>query len=362
MKIATMVRGYIPAPRPAHLVYAPIDLAMALSEGLQQKGHSVTYYGPVGSKPPVKLRTMRLRQLVKDQDDMRRLAYSTEKLMHYMPALWDMRCARDMFERARAGEFDVLHFHHPEVALPFAPLYPDVPVVYTLHDPIADWMAESLKMHASKNQFFVSISDNQKRPAPDLPYIATVYNGVHLKDYQFCARHKKYLMFAGRIVPEKGVAEAVQVALKAGCKLLIAGPIFPDSQAYFDRHVQPFLNDDITYLGYVKRDELAPIIGGAKAFLMPINWEEPFGVTMIEAMASGTPVIAYNRGSVPEVVKDGVTGFIVSDLAAMARAVERVDSLSRAACRKHVEDNFSVELMVRGYEDAFRAVVAKIKG
>lgn len=361
MKIATMVRAYIPAPRPADLVYAPIDLAMAICEGLQNKGHEVVYYGPVGSTPPVALRTMNLRALVESQADMQRLVHSTEMQMHYIPSLWDAMCARDMFERARAGEFDVLHFHHPEIALPFAALYPEVPVVYTLHDPLFDWSTEAYTLYKTPNQFFVSISNSQRRPAPDLSYIATIYNGIHLKDYPFTEEHDDYLLFAGRIVPEKGVAEAVQVARKTGNKLLIAGPTFVDTQPYFNKRIKPYLNDDIRYLGYVKRNELAPIIARAKAFLMPIKWEEPFGVAMIEAMASGTPVIAYNRGSVPEVVQDGVTGYVVADRKGMVRAVQRVDALSRINCRKHIEKNFSMEHMVDGYEKAFQNAIIKTK-
>jgi glycosyltransferase involved in cell wall biosynthesis len=355
-----MVRAYIPAPRPVDLVYAPIDLAMAICEGLKKKGHEVTYYGPKGSKPPCRLISLGIEPLVQSQHEMQKLVHDTERQMHYIPGLYDQYYVREMFEAAARGEYDVLHFHHPEVALPYARLYPNVPVVYTLHDPIFDWYSHTFKMYKAPNQFFVSISDSQRRPAPWLPYLATVYNGIHIKDYPFSRTHEDYLLFAGRIVPDKGVAEAVQVARKSGNKLLIAGPVFSDTQNYFNKRIKPYLNDDVRYLGYIDRDKLTPLLQRAKAFLMPIKWEEPFGVAMIEAMASGTPVIAMNRGSVPEVVVDGVTGFIVNDVRGMVRAVSKIDTISRQFCHDYVAINFSMQKMVDGYEKVFEAAIRKV--
>lgn len=361
MKIASMVRAYLPVPRPADIVYAPIDLAMAIGEGLQAKGHEVTFFAPKGSTPPTKLESFDLEPLTRTNKQFQDLVKSTDMQMHYIPGLWDYYFVREMFERARAGEYDVLHFHHAESALPFASMYPDVPVVYTVHDPIYSWYQDVFEMYHSDNQFYVSISENQRLPAPKLPYISTIYNGIHLKDYPFSEEHDDYLLFAGRIVPEKGLAEAVQLARKTGHKLLIIGPIFSNAKTYFNTRVKPYLNDDIQYLGYKNREEVAPYMRRAKAFLMPIKWEEPFGVTMIEAMASGTPVLATRRGAVPEVIIDGVTGFIVDKMADLPDALAKIDTISRKACREHVEKNFSIPSMVDNYEKTFQQAIEKVR-
>ncbi len=361
MKVASMVRGYIPIPRPADIVYMPIDLAMAIGEGLILKGHQFDFYGPRGTKPPIPLKSLGLKPLINTRNDFERILHDTDQLSHYVPGQWDYYYAREMFEKARQGKYDLLHFHHPEVALPFASLYPEVPVVYTLHDIIYDWYKKIFEMHKSPNQFFITISNSQRKPAPRLNYIGTVYNGIHLKDFPFSEKADDYLLFSGRIVPVKGAAEAVKVALKTGQKLKIIGPVFPDSQAYFDKQIKPYLNNKITYIGYVDRDKLSPYYQKAKAFLMPINWEESFGVAMIEALACGTPVIATRRGSVPEVIVNGKTGFIVDTLAEMAKAVKNIDQIDRATCRHHVEENFSIQKMVDGYETAFKAAIKAMK-
>jgi glycosyltransferase involved in cell wall biosynthesis len=361
VKIATIVRGYLPVPRPADIVYAPIDLAVSLSQGLQSRGHSVDFYAPEGSNLSVPVQSHGLRPLVKSQQEWEAFLQNTELQMHYVPHLWDYYLAKKMFEKARKGEYDVLHFHHPEIALFLAPQYPEVPVVYTLHDPLHGWYNEVFDMFKSPNQFFVSISNSQRAPRPSLNYAATVYNGVDLDTFLPPQKHNGHLLFAGRIVPEKGVKEAIEVAQKAGMPLLIAGPVFPDNRKYFNEHIKPHLGDTVKYLGYLNRDRLLTCYQDAKALLMPIQWEEPFGMNMIEAMACGTPVIALNRGSVPEVVKDGETGYIVNTIDEMVAAVHNLDKIDRSACRKHVEENFSIDHMVDNYEAVFEDVIAKLK-
>lgn len=361
MNIATIVRGYLPVPRPGDIVYAPIDLAVDLACGLQKRGHSIDFYAPEGSSLPVPVKSHGLKPLVTSQAEWEKMLHDTELQMHYIPHLWDYYLVREMFERARRGEYDVLHFHHPEIALFFAQAYPEVPVVYTLHDPLYGWYNEVFGMFASPNQFFVSISDSQRTPQPHLPYAATVYNGVDLKTFLPPKKHNGHLLFTGRIVPQKGVREAIEVARRTGLSLYIAGPVFPDNRKYFDEEIKPHLNDRIRYVGFVKRNELLRYYQDAKALLMPIQWEEPFGMNMIEAMACGTPVIAMNRGSVPEIVKDGVTGYIVDTVDEMVDAVARLDSLDRSACRAHVEQSFSIEKMIDGYETVYRQAAAAVR-
>lgn len=359
MKIATMVRGYIPAPRPSDLVYAPIDLAVEITEGLNTRGHSVTYFGPNSSHLLAPVETRNLRPLVHNGQEFRDLLESPDLLTHYAPGMWDNYLVKDMFDRARKGEFELLHFHHPEVALPYVDLYPEVPVVYTLHENLDHWYKEMLEMYLTPNQYYISISNHQRMPAPDLPYTATVYNGTDTDYFAFSAEHEDYLLSVGRITPEKGIKEAVQVAQATQHRLLIIGPIYPDKQEYFDQYVKPYLDDKIVYLGFTAHEDLPRYFQKAKAFLMPIQWEEPFGLTMTEAMSCGTPVIAFRRGSVPEVVANNKTGFIVNSVAEMIKAVEKVDQIDPAACRTHVEAKFSIEKMVDGYEAALASVLRK---
>lgn len=358
MKIAMMVRGYLQTPRPLDMIYAPIDLAIEISKGLTDRGHQVTYFGPQGTHiPGVEVETLDVRPLVHGQKEFSELKGDTEKLMNYVPELWDKRFAAHMFERAQKGEFDLLHFHHPGVAMDLAAIYPDVPVAYTLHDPIYPWYREVFDLFKSKNQHFISISENQRRDAPDLQFCSTVYNGVDPTKFAFSDSHEDYLIFAGRINAQKGVKEAIEVAKQTNRRLLIIGLVAEENQEYFNQYVKPHLNDKILFLGFMEQDQLIKYYQKATALLFPIQWEEPFGLTMIEAMACGVPVIALRRGSVPEVIVHGKTGFICDHVQDMVDAVNNIGQINRKDCRKHVEQHFAIRNMVNGYERAFRAII-----
>ena len=357
MKIAMMVRGYIAAPGPADIVYAPIELAVKLSEGLQKLGHQVDFYGPSGTHLEVPVHTRGIRALVHDSKEFDKLLSSIDLLSHYIPGLWDQYLSSEMFQLAAKGKYDLLHFHHPEAAMPYARLFPKIPIVYTLHDPITDWWQELFQMYHTQNQFYVSISNNQRKPAPQLPYIGTIYNGVDLDEFTFTKKHQDYLLFVGRIVPEKGAHKAIELAKKTQHKLIIIGPTYPDQLYYFESKIKPHLNDQIKYLGFMDHQQLVKYFQGAKAFLMPISWEEPFGLTMIEAMACGTPVIATRKGSVPEIVAHGKTGFIVDSIKEMIESIAKIDKIDRQQCRNHVLENFSIQTMVQNYIDAYKNVI-----
>lgn len=360
MKIAMMVRGYLPVPRPSDMIYAPIDLAVAIAEGLAARGHSVDFFAPQGSYiPDVTVETLNVRPLAHNQTEFASFLGSSEKLHHYVPDLWDKIFADEMFRRAAKGRYDLLHFHHPEVALSSAVNYPQIPVVYTLHDPIYQWYRELFDIYRSKNQHFISISDNQRRDAPDLNFQSTIYNGTDPALFTFSAAHEDYLLFAGRIVPEKGIKEAIQIAEATNHRLFIIGPVYDDHREYFNQYVKPHLNEKILYLSFMEQEQLVKYYQKAKALLMPIQWEEPFGLTMTESMACGTPVIALRRGSVPEVLVDGKTGFICDHIQDMVKAVKKVDAIDRAECRRHVENMFDILHMVDGYERTFEAIVRK---
>jgi glycosyltransferase involved in cell wall biosynthesis len=357
MKIAMMVRGYIPAPRPVDIVYTPIDLAVEIAEGLAKRGHEIDFYGPAGTRLKVPVKTRGLRALAHNYKEFQGLLTSVDLLTHYVPGLWDQYLSGEMFRRATKGDYDILHFHHPETAMPYANLFPTVPVAYTLHDPIYGWYHEMFHLYHSPNQFYISISDNQRKSAPELPYAATAYNGIDISRFKFTEKHDDYLLYVGRIIPEKGVVDAIDVAEATGHRLIIIGPTYDDKRAYFDDYIKPRLNEKIIYLGYLDNDKVISYFAHAKAFLNPIQWEEPFGVTMIEAMACGTPVIAYKRGSIPEIVTNNKTGFVVNTKRQMIAAVKKIDTINRRDCREQVEARFSIEKMLDHYEAAFLKIV-----
>ncbi len=359
MRIAMMVRGYVPVPRPSDMIYAPIDLAAGIAKGLVGRGHQVDFFAPLGSEiKGVKIESLNLRPLINDQQEFRGLITNIDKMVHGFPHLWEGFMVQEMFKRAETGQYDLLHFHHPEAALQQAIAHRDVPVLYTIHDPMHDWNKELFKLYSSPNQHFVSISNNQRRDAPDLPYWRTVYNGIDVKNYPFSDETEDYLLYAGRVVPDKGVREAVQVAKETSHRLLIIGPIYPDTQGYFDQYIKPFLDDQILYLGFLEQKQLARYYQKAKALLTPVQWEEPFGLTTIEAMASGTPVIAFRRGAAPEIIVDGKTGYVVNTTVEMIEAVHKIRSIRRIDCRNHVKANFSLRKMTLGYESAMQEIIA----
>lgn len=357
LRIATMVTGHFTTPPPKGIIYAPMDIAVGVSEGLVKHGHQVDFYGPVGTNVNVsKVVTGDLRPLKQDGGD-EILSWpnvgggEVNKIFN----LWDQYLIAKMFQEAEKGNYDILHIHPVDRALPLALAHSKIPVVYTLHDPIYKWRTEIFKMFQSPNQYYVSISDNQRLPAPDLNYISTVYNGINIDLFPYSENHDDYFLFVGRLIREKGVAEAIKAAKLAGEKLIIVGT--PTSGEYWEKEIAPHLDENIQCPGYVPYNELYKYYQKAKAILVPILWEEPFGLVMTEAMACGTPVIGFKRGSVAEVVEDDKTGYVVETTEEMALAMKKIDGIKRSDCRARVEAMFSNECMVEGYEKAFLEIV-----
>ena len=204
----------------------------------------------------------------------------------------------------------------------------------------------------------VSVSLNQRRPKPHLPWLANVPNALDLSFYPFAPARDDYLLFLGRMSPDKGAHRAVAVALEAGLPLKIAGKCAePAEQEYFDEMVRPHLGDGREYVGEVSHGEKVELLRDARATLFPIEWEEPFGLVMIESMACGTPVIATRWGAVPEVIEHGRTGIIVDDWGHMPDALEAADKLDPAAMRRSVEERFTPERMVADYVAAYESVL-----
>lgn len=360
MKIAMLVRAYLIMPRPSDMIYAPIDLAIDIARGLGSRGHDVTVFAPIGTvikAPGVTVETLNLRPLATSQAQFSELLDNTEQLAHYVPALWDTYMADDIYRRAALGEFDLVHIHHPETALATSRLFPEVQTAFTLHDPVYPWYREIFELFAEKNHHYISISNNQRRDAPDLPYAATVYNGTNVDLFSFSEEHEDYLLFAGRITAQKGVKEAIQVAKETDHRLLIIGPVAHDSEGYFEQYIKPELNEKILYLGRIDQDKLPTYYQKAKALLTPVQWEEPFGLTTVEAMACGTPVISLYRGAAPEIIADGKTGYVVHSIGEMVEAVGKIDRIKRRDCRDHVKRNFATQQMIDGYERAFQNIL-----
>jgi glycosyltransferase involved in cell wall biosynthesis len=206
----------------------------------------------------------------------------------------------------------------------------------------------------------VSISDDQRRPVPAANWQATVYHGLSRDLHTFRERPGDYLAFLGRISPEKRLDRAIAIARRAGMKLRVAAKVYPEEQHYFNQAIAPLLDESrswVEFLGEVGGRDKDEFLGNARALLFPIDWPEPFGLVMIEALACGTPVIAFRRGSVPEVMTDGVTGFVVDSVDEAARAVGRVPELSRGSCRQTFEERFDAARMARDYLEVYRKLV-----
>jgi glycosyltransferase involved in cell wall biosynthesis len=261
---------------------------------------------------------------------------------------------------ARAADFDVIHCHVDYLAFPFDGLTP-TPTLHTIHGRLdLPHLVPVYRQFASVP--LVSISNAQREAlAPlDVRWAGTVYHGLPVERYAFAPEDQGYLAFLGRLSPEKQADLAIEIARRVGLPLKIAAKVDPTDQEYFERVIAPLLDDPLVeFLGEIGDADKPAFLGGARALLFPIDWPEPFGLVMIEAMACGTPVIARPCGSVPEVIVDGRTGFVGDTLIELADAVKRLDDIDRAECRRHVESRFSVSRMSEGYEQLYRRLGAR---
>jgi glycosyltransferase involved in cell wall biosynthesis len=255
--------------------------------------------------------------------------------------------------RERLADFDVIHSHVDYYALPFG-RPGDPPIVHTMHGRL-DLPEQRPVYSAFPFEPLVSISDAQRRALPQLRWLATVHHGLPLADYPVGEGRGRFVLFLGRMSAEKRPHVAIDVARRAGVRLVLAAKVDDANRPYFEREVQPRLGQPgIDYVGETGPEDTLRLLGEARALLFPIDWPEPFGLVMIESMATGTPVITCRRGSAPEVVADGVTGFVCDDDAALVRALGRIDELDRAACRSWVGERFSVGRMTDDYENVYR--------
>ena len=339
MKIAQIAPPWIAVPP---LGYGGIEWVVALlADELAARGHDVTLFASGGSVTKAKLDSV-----FDPAPGPTKIGDTYLEVMHAFHAY------------ERAGEFDVIHDHSGMVGLAIAASVGHN-VVHTVHGPLIEDALRWYRMVSGRVDF-VAISDSQMKPGPDLSWAGRVYNGIPVERYPFRTDKEDFLLFVGRVNREKGPEVAVDVARRTGARLVMAAAIKEKfEQAYWDENVKPILTGKEEILGEITVDEKADLMARARAVLFPIQWEEPFGLVMAEANACGTPVLAFPRGAVPEVIADGETGFLCADAAAMSEAVGRVEEIDPHACRARVEKMFSAQAMTSGYEDVYARVLAR---
>jgi glycosyltransferase involved in cell wall biosynthesis len=317
--------------------YGPWERVVSLlAEGLVDRGTDVTLFATSDSAPRAKLVGACPRPYSED------------------PALdakvWECLHISEVFERA--DEFDLIHNHFDFLPLSYSGLV-RTPMLTTIHGFSSERIVPVYEKYNGKT-YYVSISDADRHPRLD--YVATIHHGIPLEEFTLRRERGEYLLFFGRIHPDKGAAEAIEVARRAGRRIVIAGVV--QDQNYFWREVEPRVDGDrVRYVGAVGSAERDELLGGADALLHLINFNEPFGLSMIEAMACGAPIIARPRGSVPEIVRHQETGFIVNDLDEAVAAVGRIGEISRERARRHVEESFSRERMVENYIRVYKEIL-----
>jgi glycosyltransferase involved in cell wall biosynthesis len=253
----------------------------------------------------------------------------------------------------RAGEFDIIHNNFDFLPLTYTGLI-KTPVITTIHGFSSQKIVPVYKKYNNAQNHYVSIS-NADRSA-NLSYLATVYNGLDTRDFKFTEKPQDYLLYFGRIHHDKGAAEAIQIAKKSDRKLLIAGII--QDENYWREKVEPFLNDEIQYIGHAGPEMRNELLGNAAALLHPINFAEPFGMSVAESMLCGTPVIAFNKGSMPELINHQQTGFLVDNVEQAVDAVELLNTIDRSQCANWAKANFSQEKMVDDYYKLYKQILA----
>jgi glycosyltransferase involved in cell wall biosynthesis len=314
-----------------------------LTEELVRLGHEVTLFASGDSQTKARLVAACPRSLRLDPECI-------DQLAHHIV----------MLERVqqRADEFDVIHFHVDYLHFPLS-RRGDFANVTTLHGRLD--IPDLVPLYEEYPDVpLISISDAQREPLPRVNWQATVYHGLPDDLYRYRPDAGTYLAFLGRISPEKRVDRAIEIAHQVGIPIRIAAKVDRVDRDYFDSVIEPMLHHPLVeFVGEIGEDDKDEFLGDAQALLFPIDWPEPFGLVMIEAMACGTPVIAYRNGSVPEVMEEGRTGFIVEDLDDAVEAARRVPQLSRARCREIFEQRFTAARMARDYVDVYERLIGR---
>jgi len=316
--------------------YGPWERVVSLlGEELVKKGLEVTLFATLDSVTQAELCGVAPRGYEEDKN--------------LLPKVWECLHISEVFERG--DEFDLIHNHFDYLPLTYQKMT-RTPLLTTIHGFSSPKILPVYRKYNRKTHY-VSISNSDR--SPELDYLATVYHGIDIENFTFQEQPGDYLLFFGRFHPDKGAKEAVEIARASGRKLLMCGIV--QDEEYFLREVKPYLDgEQITYLGSVGPQERDRLLGGAYALLHPINFAEPFGWAVVEAMAAGTPVVAFNRGSMPELISDGVDGRLVDNVEQAAACLPEIKFFDRRACRKKVESRFTAPVMADNYIAVYRQI------
>ncbi len=348
LRIAQIAPLWITIPP---LKYGGIERIVAmLCDGLTAKGHEVTLFAAPGSTAKGKLISVFEKPLL-------------DANISWSNPIWNLRNLSLATEMANEDKFDIIHTHLDVWSLFFHNLT-KTPVIHTMHNPLYRTNADANKddrlrlfMEEAKRTNITFISQSAKDQAMlEFPENRSriIYNGSDLSHFTFNPKGGEHFVWVARMNKHKGVENAIAAAEKLGVKLLLAGRIDPTQTEYFDTYIKPHLNEKIQYVGELTENQLSDFYGPAKALLYPIEWEEPFGLVVTEAMACGTPVIAYRRGSMPELIEDGKTGFVIdSNVDLLVEAMKKIGQIDRVLVRQRAEEKFSKEIMVENYEKAY---------
>jgi glycosyltransferase involved in cell wall biosynthesis len=342
MRVAVLAPVWFPVPPSG---YGGIEWVVSLlADGLVDAGHEVTLFAAGESKTKAELAAV----------------YDRAPSEWIGNSFWELRHALSCYERA--GDFDVINDHTGAVGATLGQTV-STPVVHTVHGPLDAEPGELYEQvcRVAPDTGLISISMNQRKPKPHFPWVGNCPNALEFSLYPVKPHRGDYLLFIGRMSPDKGCHRAVAVAIETGLPLKIAGKNRePLENQYFDEFVRPHLSSQIEYLGEVTHGEKVELLQNARATLFPIEWEEPFGLVMIESMACGTPVIATRWGAVPEVIEHGVSGIIVDDYRIIPAALEEADRLDPMECRRYAERHYAPERMVADYLRAYRAQIERV--
>lgn len=323
-----------------------------LTEELVRRGHNVTLFAAPGSATSAKLASVFPHPL-RDVDHP------------WNNPVWNLRNLAKAFEEAQRGTFDIIHSHLDLWALFFHGLT-DTPVLHTMHNPLYRTNADATKddrlrlfQEEANRTNVVFISESARKNAMvRLPRSRVIHNGIDLSHFLFDKTGGDHFIWIARINKHKGIENAIEAAERCDAKLVLAGRIDPTQEEYFAKTIKPHLNRNITYVGELTGTELPAFYASAKALIYPIEWEEPFGLVVAEAMACGTPVIAYRRGAMEELIEHGKTGFVVeSEIEKLIDAMKNIDGIDRMYTRAHAEKNFSKERMTDTYEKLYYELV-----
>jgi glycosyltransferase involved in cell wall biosynthesis len=321
------------------LKYGPWEqVASNIAEGLVEQGFDVTLFATGNSQTKGKLQSISETAYAENPD--------------IEPKVWECLHISNLMEQAE--DFDIIHNNFDFLPLSYSRLI-KTPMVTTIHGFSSPKILPAYKKYNANNSY-VSISDSDR--SSELDYIATVYNGINTAEFTFQPIAKDYLLFFGRIHPEKGTYEAIQIAKKSKRKLIISGLI--QDQTYFDTKVKPFINhDDVEYVGNSGPMERDQLLGNAFALLHPVSFNEPFGLSVAESMLCGTPVVAFRRGSMPELIENAKTGYLVKTIDEAVNGVNNIRFIDRAYCREWASSKFSREKMVEGYINVYQKILTK---